>query len=284
MRDLILITGPTGTIGTELVKRLEQSGTKVRAGVRSPAKAKSRFGTAVELVSFDFEDAGSFECLKGVEKLFLLPPVMPNQVAVSNALVDAAKQAGVGRIVKLSVMGADSEPPFIFGQWHAAGERHIRESGIDFTFIRANSFMQNFITYFPPREGMIYLPWGHGKASWIDTFDIARVAAEILRSDEHSRKTYTVTGPAALGIEEVARILSQVAGRKITYVDVPESAAREAMVQAGLPGWQIDALMDLHATNRQSRWSQVTSDIKDLTGKTATSFEQFAQDYADRFR
>src|SRR5207244_6729862 len=144
------------------------------------------------------------------------------------------KRAGVLHIVKLSAIGVDDETQPTAIKSHGANERHILESGVAFTFLRPNSFMQNFITYFPPRDGTIYLPWGNGKASFVDTRDIAAVAAEALTSDGHEGKTYTLTGPAALGIAEVASILSGMAGREINYVDVPESAARDGMLQAGL--------------------------------------------------
>src|SRR5260370_19438183 len=146
---------------------------------------------------------------------------MPSQVALANAFVDAAKRAGVRHVGKLSAIGADAAPLYTFGKWHAANEQHIRESGLAFTFLRPNSFMQNFITYFQPHDGTIYLPWGNGKASFVDTRDIAAVAAEALTSDGHEGKTYTLTGPAALGIAEVASILSEGAGREINYIDVP---------------------------------------------------------------
>ena len=91
-----------------------------------------------------------------------------------------------------------------------------------------------------------------------------------------------LTGPAALGIDEVARILSETAGREIKYVDLPESAARDGMLQAGVPQWQVDALMDLHATNKKNRWSTVTSDIEKVTGKPPTDFAHFARDHAEK--
>ena len=144
--------------------------------------------------------------------------------------------------------------------------------------------MQNFVTHFSPRNGSIYLPWGNGTASFVDTRDIASVAAEVLTSDGHEGKIYTLTGPAALGIADVARILSEAAGRELKYVDVPEDAARDGMLQAGLPQWQVEPIMELHAINKQSRWSAVTSDIENVTSTPATDFAEFARDHADRFR
>src|SRR5207253_6430121 len=192
---------------------------------------------------------------------------------VASAFVDAAKRAGVRHIVRLSVIGVDIES-FTFGRWHAAGERDTRESGLAFTFLRPNSFMQNFINHFPPRDGVIYLPWGNGKASFVDTRDIATAAAEVLITRDHEGKTYTLTGPAALGIAEVANILSEAAGREINYVDVPESAARDGMLQAGLPQWQVEPLLEPHATNKQSRWSAVTSDAEKVTDAHPIDFAQ----------
>jgi len=250
----VLVTGATGTIGRDVAKQLSEKGVSVRAGVRDQAKARKQFGSKIALTPFDFENEKSFaEAFEGVEKVFLLPPLLPNQLEIMDAFVDAAKRAGIRHIVKLSAIGVDDErrPTAIEG--HAANEQHIRESGAAFTFLRPNSFMQNFFTYFPPRNGAIYLPWGNGSASFVDTRDIASVAARVLTSDGHEGKIYTLTGPATLGIAEVARILSEVTRREFKYVDVPEAAARDGMLQAGLPQWQVELVMELHAVNKQSR-------------------------------
>jgi len=284
MTKNILVTGATGTIGREVAKRLAAQGTSTRAGVRDRTKARKQFGDEIELVPFAFEDKRLFaDALEDVEKVFLLPPLMPNQVKVTNAFVDAAQRASVQHIVKLSAIGVETET-FTAGEWHAANERHIRNSGVGFTFLRPNSFMQNFINYFPPRDGVIYLPWGNGKASFVDARDIATVAVRALTNEAHKNKIYTLTGPAALSIDEVARTLSQVAGREIKYVDVPESAARDAMPNAGMAEWQVDLLMELHSINKQSRWSTITSDVQEVIGKPPIDFREFARDHADKFR
>src|SRR6266404_3037531 len=157
MAKTVLVTGATGTVGRDVAKQLSRKGSAVRAGVRDQIEARKRFDDGIDLVAFDFQDVGSFgDALDGVEKVFLLPPLIPNQVELANAFVDAAKRAGVRHLVKLSAIGADAAPPFTVGKWHAANEQHIRESGLGFTFLRPNSFMQNFTTYFPPRDGAIY--------------------------------------------------------------------------------------------------------------------------------
>src|SRR5690242_16655184 len=220
--------------------------------------------------------------LRTWKRCFFSPPLMPNQVQVTNDFVDAAQNAGVQHIVKLSAIGAGSER-FAVGEWHVANERHIRNSDLAFTFLRPNSFMQNFINYFPPRDGVIYLPWGNAKASFVDARDIAAVAVRALTNEAHKNKTYTLTGPAALSIDEVARTLSHAAKREIKYVDVPESAARDAMLDAGMAEWQVDLLMGLHAINKQGRWSTITSDVEEVTGRPPIDFREFARDHADKF-
>jgi uncharacterized protein YbjT (DUF2867 family) len=285
MSKPVLVTGATGTIGRDVARLLSGKGVSVRAGVRDQAKARKQFGADLALVPFDFENEKTFsETIEGVEKVFLLPPLLQNQLEVMNAFVDAAKRTGVRHIVKLSAIGIDDETQPMAIKGHAANERHIRESGVAFTFLRPNSFMQNFITYFPPRNGAIYLPWGNGTASFVDTRDIASVAAKVLTSDGHEGKIYTLTGPAALGIAEVARILFEVTGREFKYIDVPDVAARDGMLQAGVPQWQVELVMGLHAVNKQNRWSAVTSDIEKVTGTPPTDFAQFARDHGDKFR
>jgi uncharacterized protein YbjT (DUF2867 family) len=285
MDKRILVTGATGTIGREVISHLSKKNAAVRAGIRDAAKARAQFGDSVELTPFNFEDPASHPAaLEDVENLFILPPLVPDQVAITIALVDAAKSAGVQHIAKLSVIGADPAAEFTLGKWHGETDEYIRQSGLRFTMLRPNSFMQNFINYFPPRDGVIYLPWGEGKASFVDARDIGAVAAEILTGDTNAGSSYDLTGPEALGITDVAGILSTVAGREIRYADVPEAAARDAMLQAHIPQWQVDALLELHAINKQGLWSAVTSDVEKLTGRSPVSFAEFARDHAQSFR
>src|SRR6266566_2106717 len=176
MSKSVLVTGATGTIGRDVAKRLSEKGVSVRAGVRDQAKARKQFGSNIALASFDFENEKTFSgALEGVEKVFLLPPLLPNQLEVMNRFVDAAKRAGIRHIVKLSAIGVDDPTQPTAVKWHGANEQQIREAGVAFTFLRPNSFMQNFITYFPQRNGAIYLPWGSGKDRFVDAGDIESV-------------------------------------------------------------------------------------------------------------
>src|SRR2546423_3242599 len=128
MSKPILVTGATGTIGRDVARQLSGKGTSGRAGVRDKANARKQFGADIALVPFDFENKKTFfGGFEGVEKFFLLPPLLPNQLEVMNAFVDAAKRAGVRHIVKLSAIGVDDETQPTAIKWHGANEQHIRE-------------------------------------------------------------------------------------------------------------------------------------------------------------
>src|SRR5437762_8142223 len=110
MSKSVLVTGATGSVGRNVAKRLSEKGVSVRAGVRDQPKARKQFGSNITLAPFDFENEQTFSgALEGVEKVFLLPPLLPNQLEVTNVFVDAAKRAGVRHIVKLSAIGVDDE-------------------------------------------------------------------------------------------------------------------------------------------------------------------------------
>ena len=281
MSTTILVTGATGTIGSQVVAHLaKKQDVTIRAGVRDAAKAKGKLGANVTPVDFDYEkpDTLAAAC-KGADKVFLLTPFAPNQVELGTRLVDAAKAAGVKHIVKLSAMGADQEPGIQLGRWHRAIEKHVEASGIAWTFLRPNNFMDNFVSYYPPdKEGAIYLPWGNGACSFIDARDVGAVAAACLTSSGHEGKAYVPTGPEAFTIAQAAATLSEVTGRNIKYVDVPEAAAKKAMLDMGLPAWMVDGMMELHAVDKAGYAAIVTDDVKTLTGQAPRSFRDFARD------
>ena len=278
MSQPILVTGATGTIGSNVVNELTKRGAAVRAAARGASKTGG-----VELVLGD--TASVDRALDGVAAAFLLTPFAPDQVALGTHFIDRAKAAGVKRIVKLSAIGSDSEPGIQLGRWHRAIEKHLEASGIEHTILRPNNFMQNFIGYYPPdASGTIYLPWGDGAASFIDAVDIGRVAAVTLTQSGHAGKAYTLTGPAAFGIAEAAATIGRAAGRTINYVDVPEAAARAAMLEAGVPAWMADAMLELHAIDKAGYASIVTDDVVRITGTPARSFAEFAAANAAAWR
>jgi uncharacterized protein YbjT (DUF2867 family) len=270
----ILVTGATGTIGSQVIKALEKTpGVTIRAAARDASKAAHLKSGNVTPVDFDYANATTVTAaVKGVDKLFLATPFNENQVALAKTLVDAAKAAGVKYIVKLSAMGSDIEPGIQLGRWHRAVEKLVEASGIPYTFLRPNNFMENFFNYYPPqKDGNIYLPWGNGACSFIAGSDVGACAAAALTQSGHEGKAYVPTG-------------AEVTGRAVQYVDVPEEAAKKGMLDAGMPPWAVEAMSELNAVDKAGYAAAVTDDVKKLTGKAPVSFLEFAKVHAAKWK
>jgi uncharacterized protein YbjT (DUF2867 family) len=288
MGRIILVTGATGTLGTEVTRLLSQWGVHVRAAAHTVEKAGKFKGLDVEVVELDYGRPETMErAFEGVDRLFLLTP-MDSEMGVTTArLVDAAKRVGVRQIVKQSVMAA-GEVDATFMNWHREAELIVEGADIPFTHLRPNAFMQNFINYHGEgirKEGAFRLPCGDGKVSFVDVGDIAKVAVQALvEPEKHKNSAYTITGPEALSHGEAARVLSNALKREIKYVDIPEDKAREAMGGAGMPQWQVEGLMELYGLFKAGSLSAVSPALREVTGEEPVRFEQFARDHAGSFK
>jgi uncharacterized protein YbjT (DUF2867 family) len=282
----ILITGATGTVGSEVVKQLSSArqSVRVRAAVRSINKA-------AKIKAVDYTKPTTLtKAFIGVDKLFLNTPFQPDMVELTSNLVSEAVNSGtVKHIVKLSVLDAEDEPGIIGTRIHRQAEKKIEESGIPFTFLRASGFMQNFVNFFNSSiksMGAFYVPAGDGKFGFVDVRDIAAVAVNVLtkNSSRYENKAYGITGPEALSYAQAAEILSNEIGRRISYVDLPEEDGRKGMKQVGMENWVIDALMELYNRIKAGQESKTTTVVEQITGRKPISFAQFAKDNVGFFR
>lgn len=293
----ILVTGATGTVGSEVVKQLTSSSSGhevVKAAVHSQDKADrfKRDNQEVEIVKIDYNRPETIaNALNNVGKLFLLTLPAPNMTEISSNFVKEAKKNGVERIVKLSVMGADEEPGLVIGRLHRQAEKIIEDSGISYTFLQPGSFMQSFLPtkfFFGQTiktQNAFYFPAGDGRIGFVDVRDIAAVAVQALTDDsQHTGKAYTITGQDALSYGQVAEILSNEVNKRISYVDISEEDSRRGMKQIGMEDWLIDAIMEFFSIVRAGHASQTTTEVKQITGRKPISFAQFAKDYAEFFK
>ncbi|MCX2738611.1 SDR family oxidoreductase [Pontibacter anaerobius] len=290
MHTTILVTGATGTVGREVVKQLSmlEGDIRVRAGVHSIIKGENlKRLPGVEVVEMDFEDPESLHAaFTHADKVFLITPFAADQIQMSKTLVDEAKKAGVKHIVKLSVIGADVEPGLQLGRWHREIEKYVEDSGIRYTFLRPTSFMQNYINYNAEsikKEGRFYGATGDGKVSYVDARDIAAVGVEALMSDEHVGKSYDITGSEALSNYEVAKLMSEVTGKQVDYMDVPDAAAKKGMTDHGIPDWMADAMIEVYSLYRSGKGAETTDTVERVTGRKPHTMRQFLEDHKDCF-
>ena len=282
MSNTILVTGATGNVGSQVVQQLIASGITSRVAVRSMNKAETLKKAGAEPVEMDLDRPETLApALTGVDKIFLVSPFVPNMVELTATLIEAAKQANVRHIVKLSAL---AQPGIALSKWHGEMENAIASSGIPFTFLRPNGFMQNFVNAMAESiktDNAFYLDAGDGKVSFVDTRDIASVAVAALTTSGHEGQSYTITGSEALSHSQAAAILSQVLGRTINYVDVPEDAVSQAMQGAGMPEAIVNSLLELYASYKAGLAAEISPVVEQVTGKKPISFEQFVKDYAE---
>jgi uncharacterized protein YbjT (DUF2867 family) len=283
MSKPIVVTGATGTVGSKVVEQLVQAGSTVRAAVRDPGKIATRDG--VEAVAFDMAAPESVApALRGADHLFLLTAFVPDMVDMTKRVVDAAQKEGVEHIVRLSVLGAGPQASITLARWHTDAEQYLEQSGVGFTHLRPNSFMQNYITFCAQTiksENTIYLPHGSGKMSVVDVEDVAAVAVKALLEPGHMGKAYDLTGPSALDNTEVAATLSAVLDRDIHYMDIPDMMVEMGLKSMGTPDVIIGALNELSSANRESRLAEVTNDLGQTLGRAPRTFEDFARANAE---
>ncbi|MBW4438860.1 MAG: NmrA family NAD(P)-binding protein [Pleurocapsa minor GSE-CHR-MK-17-07R] len=278
----ILVTGASGTVGSALLAQLAQLGIPARAGVRTlPAVPTSDL---ITYVHFDFGDPVLMDAaMQGIRTLFLLTPNAADAVAYAQAAVQAARQAGIAHIVRLSAYSTPDE----MHNPHRIIDALLAESGIPFTVLQPGPFMQNFVFAFGPTiraQSALYEPLMDARVSYIDARDIARTAAVILSDPSaHAGATYVLTGPEALSDYDIASILTDVTGRPIQYVPISDDAARASLTGIGLPEPVVESVIGLYGLMRAGKRSHVTTHIEHITGQPATSFAVFARDYASAF-
>ena len=284
---MVLVSGATGTNGAALVEELMARGVPVRAMVRTPEKAGTVGREGVETVVADFGDPQTLDAaFEGVEKAFLVTPPDPREPEWENNLVDAAKRAGVRHVVKLSVLGADKGAPVRFGRVHAESERYLEGSGLGYTILQPTGFMQNTLAYAGSvsSEGRFYAPLADAQVAWIDVRDIAAVAATALTEDGHEGKTYALTGPEALSNRNLAERFSTVPGRTVEHIEVSYEQARESMVDAGLPEWLADGLIELNREVYEPGYAAgVAGGVEEVIGHKPRSFDEFVRDHKTAF-
>src|SRR5260370_4638429 len=285
-KKMILITGASGSVGKAVLQEAIRKESTVRGMYRSKedaAKAPSR----CEAVLADYADKQSLrKALDGVNSVYVVCSPIPQLVELESNMVDACKEAGVKHVVLNSALGAGDYAKSLPG-WHGKVEDKLKGTGMSYTILRPNGFLQNIVAYNAASiraQGAFYVAMGDAKVSYLDVGDIAVVALKALAGGAHSGKTYELNGPEAISNQELAKRISKAAGRTVNYVDIPESAQREAMLGLGMPEWQVTALLELQQYYKQGGGAKTDGLLKTLIGRPPVPLDQYLTATPRQFR
>ena len=283
---MILVTGASGNVGKAVLHEVARSGAKHKAMYRSAEEAaKAPKGTHSVIADFAKKETLA-AALSEVDSVYLVCSPIPDLVQLETNMIEASVAAGVKHVVLNSAFGAGDYSKS-FPSWHRKVEDKLKSTGISFTILRPNSFHQNVLTYFAPSiraQGVFYSSMGNARVSFLDVRDIASVAAKTLAGGPHSGKTYELNGPEALTYTQVAEKVAKHAGRAVQYVDIPVEAQRKAMLDQGMPAWQVDALLDLQEYYTSGKGSAVDQVLPSLLGRPPITIDRFLAEFAAEFR
>jgi uncharacterized protein YbjT (DUF2867 family) len=274
----VLVTGPSGNVGREVVNGLRAAGAPFRVALLADELSRGALADADERVLLDFTDPGTFgPALSGVAQIFLMrPPQIARVSTTFRPFIRAAVDAGVQQVVLLSLIGAEHNPLVP----HRQIEKLLLKADLQSVFLRCGFFMQNLSTTHAEdiRQGDIFIPGGDGKTSFVDVRDIGAVAVKALL-ERHRSTAYALTGEEALTYHEVAAIMTRVLGRPITYSNPSPYRYGRRMRQRGNPLAFVLVTEALYTITKLGLAGHLSPTFRQLMGRAPIRFEQFVHDY-----
>lgn len=284
---MILITGASGQTGGAVLRAAIAANLPVRAMYQKEADAANAPTSATAVLANYADRASLNAAVSGIDVVYLVCGPIPQLIELEGAMIDACVDGGVKHIVLNSALGAGKFDRS-FPSWHHKVEQKLESSGLNYSILRPNGFMQNMVTYNAQTirtQGAFYAAMGDAKVSLIDVRDVAAVAATIFANPaEHAGNTYELCGPAAFSNAEIAAEITRVLGEPVSYVDIPEEAQKAAMTGAGMPDWQVTAILELQAYYRTGDCAFVDGIVRQLTGRPERTLEDFLSENAASFR
>ena len=284
---MILLTGATGKTGSATAKALNEKGITFRALIRNEEKRADIESLGGEVVIGSIENKEAVDqSMVDVETALILLPNSENQLSLEKQLVDSAKQAGAKRVVKMSSIEATPDATSPIPKLHLESEEYIKQSGLSWTMIKPNFYMQNLLASAGTikDQGKIFLPMGEGKTGMIDTTDVGKVLAKVLSEDGHESMNHEITGPEILSFNEVAEIFSKGLDKQVDYVDVPLAAYKETLGQFLTNQWHLDAVIDLFKGIADGGIEEKTDTYSELMGESPKSLSEFISENSFIFK
>jgi uncharacterized protein YbjT (DUF2867 family) len=281
---MILITGATGQVGREALKALVAAGSAVRALVRDPSSTVGLHG--VQVVQGDFcDDASLAHAFDGIDAMLLAGRDSPDTISQHQRVLAHARRAKVQHIVKLSAIGASPDSLIALMREHNAIDEEVRAGPASWTLLKPHLYMQNLLRAADAvrKDGLLAAPMGHDHFPLVDTRDVGAAAGIVLRNPvAHAARTYALTGPAAHCYDDIAAVLSVVAGRTVTYEQVAVQDYEVRLLAGGIPGWRAFDLAHI-ACAYTPLDNAVSPDLPMLLGRAPRSLSEFLNDHRDSF-
>ncbi|MEM7281269.1 MAG: SDR family oxidoreductase [Pseudomonadota bacterium] len=279
---MLLITGATGKVGRAAGKALSESGIPFRVLVRDPQRLSLPPSESIQVAVGDLSSPKTLEtALEGVNCALLVTGNSESQEVQERNFIDAAASCGVSRVVKISSMEASPTTTAVLPKLHYDIEQHTKASGMAWTFLQPNFFMQNLLMYAEPigKAGVFALPFGNAKAALIDVKDIGAVCAKVLQEEGHDNATYQLTGSTLQSFHDVAACFSDCLGKEVKYI--PQSAEEFRGVLSNFihSTWHLDALCELFAQIEAGALENTTDHVKQLLGHSPRSLKDFIVDH-----
>lgn len=285
----ITITAASGKLGHAVAHELSNRGltANTRLAARTPEKLSALQTQGFEVVAADYEDAGSVEAaLKGAELALIISSEGVNEKRFRHhkTAIDAAKKAGVGRIVYTSATNPTHQSYFEWAGAHEDTETYLKKTGIPYTILRDNAYFSNNDALFEQaiKTGAFAFPNIHAKVAYISHEDVARAIAGAITGSNHENRTYEISGHEAVAAIDLAAILSEITGDDIKAVDVPLQAFSDQFRAMGLPEEIVTGVTSFYATLGAGEYSQTSEDVEQLSGQQSTSAQEYLKEFVNQ--
>lgn len=279
-----LIATAAGKVGKHIASNMIAVGDKPRLYVRDPVKIKGIFPEGkYEVAEGDLYDAEAIRtAMEGVDAVFF-PGLdsLAADLSYTDHIINAAVDAGAKRVVFLSAFMADSNSDSPFVKMMGTLEDKVKASGLGYTILGAEWFMDNFFGYVS--GGELNMPFGKGQNSFIATDDIGAVAAEVLKGNEHVNRSYILTGPETLDHHQVVAMIAEVVGKPCSYNALTVEQFREKTEAGGWESWMTELYVDITKFMRDGMVAGTSSDVETILGRPPMSLREFVTKYKDQF-
>jgi len=283
---MILVTGATGHFGNATINFLLEKGvdaSQISALVRNEKSAEEFKNKGISNLIGDYDNYNSLvTAFKGVEKLlFVSGSDIINRMSQHQNVINAAKEVGVKHIIYTSFQRkneSEASPLWIVAQSHIQTEKWLKESGIDYSILKNNlymDFLPGFIGEKVAETGVIFVPAENGKVSAVLRSEMAEAAANILATDGHIGKEYEFTNTEAVTYQEIAQTVSEVIGKTITYISPSVEEYGKTLSGYGVPAEVIGIFSSFAVAQAQGELDIESSDLEKLLGRRPTSVNDF---------